>query len=97
MYCVDSAGLLVAAGELVYNDAPWLTGSHTATRLVHPKLSHEVAEQVRIPTNSFMKAIGRATKGVVSPAMKSSCSLRALSPCASSPADDINASSPADV
>jgi sacsin len=55
---VDALGLMAPAGELVYNDAPWLEdsqegggggykgGAHTTLRLIHPRLPHEVAQRV---------------------------------------------------
>lgn len=46
---VDERGVLVPATELVFNDAPWLAlGGGAQLRLVHPKLSHEVAEKVGV-------------------------------------------------
>lgn len=59
VYVPDERGVLARAGELAFNDAPWLAtqptagsvgaikpGGNGASRLVHPKLSNQVAEAV---------------------------------------------------
>jgi hypothetical protein len=44
LHVPDERGVLVPAGDLVYDDAPWLAAatSSAAARIVHPKISHEV-------------------------------------------------------
>ena len=37
----DDHGVLTAAPDLVYNDAPWLGAQQEAAHLVHPKISFE--------------------------------------------------------
>lgn len=44
----DTRGILHPAKDLVYDDAPWLTGERPAVPTVHPRLSHEVAERVGV-------------------------------------------------
>lgn len=43
LHVPDSLGVLRTAGELVFNDAPWL-GNRPDLLFVHPRISHEVAE-----------------------------------------------------
>ena len=42
LFVPDARGSLALAGEMVYNDAPWLDHGQEH-RFVHPKLSHEVS------------------------------------------------------
>lgn len=44
----DHRGSLLPARDLVYDDAPWLTGDRPPMATVHPRLSHEVAERVGV-------------------------------------------------
>ena len=37
----DERGVLIAAGDLVFNDAPWLGAQQEAAHFVHPKISFE--------------------------------------------------------
>lgn len=48
VFVPDEHGLLTRAEELVFNDAPWLGPQQEAARLVHPKISFEVAERVGV-------------------------------------------------
>lgn len=47
LFVPDARGSLAPAGEMVYNDAPWLDHGQEH-RFVHPKLSHEVAERLGV-------------------------------------------------
>lgn len=54
VFVPDDRGVLLPAGDLVYNDAPWLdsTGPAASRRTVHPKISNEVeASCFRSPSN----------------------------------------------
>lgn len=42
LYVPDAQGVMGLSGDLVYNDAPWIPASENV-RLVHPKISCEVA------------------------------------------------------
>ncbi len=44
----DDHGVLTAAADLVYNDAPWLGAQQEAAHLVHPKISFEVRTRASI-------------------------------------------------
>lgn len=45
----DSSGALMSAGNLVYNDAPWMESSTVGgKRLVHPSLSQNLADRLGI-------------------------------------------------
>lgn len=48
VFVPDDRGCLSPAADLTYNDAPWLdsAGPTRAARVVHPKISNEVATVV---------------------------------------------------
>ncbi len=50
VYAPDSAGVLVPATDLVYDDAPWMLGATGLAdlRFVHAKVSNNVAKAVNI-------------------------------------------------
>ena len=41
LWVPDERGVLTAAPELVFNDAPWLGAQPEAAHFVHPKISFE--------------------------------------------------------
>ena len=41
LHVPDAQGCLAPAGDLVYNDAPWLDAATAAVRTVHPNISNE--------------------------------------------------------
>ncbi|KAL3502258.1 hypothetical protein ACH5RR_036707 [Cinchona calisaya] len=49
LFIPDSSGVLVSAGDLVYNDAPWIeNASLGGKRLIHPCINHELASRLGI-------------------------------------------------
>ncbi|KXZ55127.1 hypothetical protein GPECTOR_3g279 [Gonium pectorale] len=52
IYLPDERGVLAPAGELAFNDAPWLAGQPAAAsvRLVHPRISAHVAARLGTPS-----------------------------------------------
>ncbi|GLC59948.1 hypothetical protein PLESTB_001557000 [Pleodorina starrii] len=52
IYLPDERGVLARAGDLAFNDAPWLAGqpSSASVRLVHPRISAHVAARLGTPS-----------------------------------------------
>ncbi|EFJ44918.1 hypothetical protein VOLCADRAFT_118510 [Volvox carteri f. nagariensis] len=52
IYLPDERGVLARAGDLAFNDAPWLAGQPSAAsvRLVHPRISAHVAARLGTPS-----------------------------------------------
>ncbi|GIL85241.1 hypothetical protein Vretifemale_13849, partial [Volvox reticuliferus] len=52
IYLPDERGVLARAGDLAFNDAPWLAGqpSSAFVRLVHPRISAHVAARLGTPS-----------------------------------------------
>lgn len=45
----DSCGILVSAGELVYNDAPWIENSAlVGKRFIHPSINNDLANRLGV-------------------------------------------------
>ncbi|KAG4170211.1 hypothetical protein ERO13_A12G134051v2 [Gossypium hirsutum] len=45
----DSCGVLVSAGELVYNDAPWIENSDlVGKRFIHPSINNDLANRLGV-------------------------------------------------
>ncbi|CAI9097022.1 OLC1v1033309C2 [Oldenlandia corymbosa var. corymbosa] len=59
LFIPDSSGVLVCAGDLVYNDAPWLESTNLGgKRLVHPCVSHDLACKLGILSLRSVPLVG---------------------------------------
>ncbi|GMH07070.1 hypothetical protein Nepgr_008910 [Nepenthes gracilis] len=54
----DSSGILMFAGDLVYNDAPWMEHNISAGRnFVHPSISNSLASRLGVQSLRFMSFV----------------------------------------
>ena len=70
----DERGILVAAGELVFNDAPWLGAQQEAAHFVHPKISFEVHAAAAHLVSLAGSQLGKLSESV----LEQICSLQGI-------------------